>query len=156
MRFATDNSLGKLGRYLRAAGFDTVCAHEQSRDGFFTHLAADRIILTRTRSIARRWGSRRMLFIERNDPWQQLAQVIDQLGIRQADTKPFSRCLQCNQPLEPVDRAAVQSRVPAYVWQAHSVFYQCGRCIRIYWAGTHRDRMARGLSSLFQPKGHHA
>jgi uncharacterized protein len=152
MRFATDASLGKLGRHLRAAGFDTLCQHQCSQGGFFDSLDADRTILTRTEAVRRRFQRRRLIFVRDNDPWRQMLQVVRDAGIQAGQLRPFSRCLACNTPVSAVDNATVKARVPAYVWQHQQRFHECRRCGRIYWRGSHHDRICVKLSTLFQRK----
>lgn len=152
MRFATDASLGKLGRHLRAAGFDTVCQHQCRQGGCFDTIEADRIILTRTTSIRERFPDRPLVFIHSNDPLQQMIQVIRELDIRRCDTQLFHRCLACNLEINPIDRNAVIGRVPSHVWRSHQTFYQCVQCRRIFWAGSHHDRMRRRLETIFKQK----
>jgi uncharacterized protein with PIN domain len=150
MRFATDPTLGKLSRHLRAAGFDTLYPHQRPIDDFFNGIDGERIILTRTKRLLKRLKNRPHLFIRDNDPFQQMQQVVDDLGIRRSDLHPLSRCLTCNLKVHRVDKAELRGRVPAYVWQNQSIFHQCDRCQRIYWAGSHHDRMWRRLGSLFE------
>lgn len=151
MRFATDATLGKLGRYLRAAGFDTLCQHQYRHgDFFFDTLDVERVILTRTMAVKVQFQNRPLVFIRENDPLQQMIQVVRALGIRQSDLRPLSRCLACNIKISQVDRAAVKGRVPAYVWQCQQTFHTCGECQRIYWAGSHHDRMCQLLAAIFQ------
>ena len=152
MRLAADATLGKLGRHLRSTGFDTLCQH-QSRDGdFFGTTSGDRVILTRTRLLKVRFDSRALVFIRDNDPFQQMKQVVRELNIGWCDVNLFSRCLECNDNLLAVDRETVTGRVPAYVWYSHPTFHACGKCGRIYWAGSHHDRMCKRLFSIFQQK----
>lgn len=152
MRFATDATLGKLGRELRAAGFDTRCQHEHRREDFFETIDARRVILTRTKAVERRFEGRRLVFIRDNDPLQQLIQVVRALNVKPAHLKPFSRCLVCNQATVPIGRDAVKGRVPDYVWQRHRTFHACRQCRRIYWAGSHHERMCKRLDAIFQQK----
>ncbi|MBC2713096.1 MAG: hypothetical protein HGJ94_19530 [Desulfosarcina sp.] len=152
MRFATDTTLGKLGRHLRAAGFDTLCQHQCRRGDFFDTVEADRVILTRTTAVKVRFKSRPLVFIRNNDPFQQMMQVVRELGIGQSDLRPFSRCLECNMVISQVGRDAVRGRVPDYVWQRHQTFHACGKCRRIYWAGSHHDRMCNRLAAIPRQK----
>lgn len=152
IRFATDASLGKLGRHLRAAGFDTLCQHQSRYRDFFDRMDTGRVILTRTRAVRARFPDRAMVFIRDNDPLRQMVQVVRELGIRKSDLRPFSRCLGCNTAIRRVDREAVRDRVPAYVWHCHRTFHGCGRCKRIYWAGSHRDRMGTQIARIFSLK----
>ncbi|WP_372679980.1 Mut7-C RNAse domain-containing protein [Desulfosarcina sp.] len=149
-RFAAEATLGKLGRDLRTAGFDTLCQH-QSRDvHFFDTIDGGRVILTRTRLLKLRLEARPLVFIRDNDPVQQMKQVVRELNLGWCDVNLFSRCLACNQNLYEVDREAVIGLVPAYVWQRQPTFHACGQCDRIYWAGSHHDRMVERLSAIFQ------
>lgn len=152
MRFATDRSLGKLGRKLRAAGFDTLCQHQCGQHRFFDTIETDRIILTRTRAVQRRFRKRRLIFIKDNDASHQMRQVIRTLAVSSRHLNCFSRCLECNSAVSPVDRASIKGRVPGYVWQHHRLFHVCRSCQRIYWAGSHQQRMRRQFEILFEHK----
>lgn len=153
MRFATDATLGKLGRHLRAAGFDTVCQHESQDRDYFNRVAADRIILTRTLKYMARYKHRQLLFIRDNDPIEQLMQVFRDLKIGPADVEPFSRCLICNLKIKPIDKDVLRGKVPAYIWQHHRAFYVCSGCQRIYWAGSHHQRLTQNLEKIFNHEG---
>jgi uncharacterized protein with PIN domain len=152
IRFATDAALGKLGRSMRAAGFDTLCQHQCRDKDFFETLEADRVILTRTRAVARRFQDRRLIFIRDNDARQQLTQVIRTLELECDCVYYLSRCLECNLKIAPVSKNAVKGRIPEYVWQHHHHFQMCRSCKRIYWAGSHHQRMTRQLENLFKQK----
>jgi len=153
LRFATDASLGKLGRHLRTAGFDTRCAHQSREADFWNAIGATRIVLTRAAAVRKLCQKRRHLFIQDNDPWRQMQQVMQEFKIDAAELAPFSRCLACNRRISKVARQTVRGRVPDYVWQRHSSFQVCDCCGRIYWPGSHRQRMAQRLANLFQTEG---
>jgi uncharacterized protein with PIN domain len=152
MRFATDATLGKLGRHLRAAGFDTVCQHENRNRDFFDALETDRIILTRTSKLLIQYKHRYVLFVRDNDPFCQMTQVCQEMNIGYADINPFSRCLVCNLEIEPVDKQTLRGKVPAYIWQHHQTFHICRGCQRIYWAGSHHQRTTKRFEALFKIK----
>jgi uncharacterized protein with PIN domain len=152
MRFATDATLGKLGRQLRAAGFDTRCQHEHRHGDFFESIDSRRVILTRTKAVERRCKGRLLIFIRDNAPQHQMIQVVRELNIEPDHLRPFSRCLACNTATEPVGRDAVKGLVPDYVWQRHSSFHVCDQCRRVYWAGSHHQRLCERLDAIFQQK----
>lgn len=153
LRFATDASLGKLGRHLRAAGFDTRCEHQSRKTKFWNAIGMDRIVLTRATAVRKRCANRGHLFIRDNDPWRQMRQVVRELKIDAADLKPFSRCLDCNRRIRAVERLTIRCCVPDYVWQRHTSFQACDHCRRIYWPGSHHQRMGRRLANLFSAEG---
>jgi len=153
-RFAADAALGKLGRHLRAAGFDTCLAPQSAQDDFWQTLDPKRIVLTRTMKLWQRFKDRKSVFIRENDPWRQFLQVVRELKIQADELDPFSRCLACNCRLRDVDRQTVKGRVPDYVWQHHARFRTCDRCRRLYWSGSHPARMEERMAAIFstQPR----
>ena len=80
-----------------------------------------------------------------------MVEVMQRLGLSANDLKPLSRCRYCNAPLAPLDRNLVQGRVPEHVFLHHRWFYECPRCHRVYWPGSHikgisgtlRDQLAQ-------------
>ena len=52
--FAAEKTLGKLAKWLRLLGFDTLYESEVAADEFYENLENDRILLTRTRHIRRK------------------------------------------------------------------------------------------------------
>ncbi|MBU0513354.1 MAG: Mut7-C RNAse domain-containing protein, partial [Proteobacteria bacterium] len=79
---------------------------------------------------------------------EQLRQCCQELGIKCRPENLFTRCARCNEPLEEVGRESVMSRVPEYVYETQEHFRTCPGCGRIYWAGTHPERMLRFLESI--------
>ncbi len=138
--FAADRTLGKLAKWLRILGFDTIFESNVSNKGFYDHLEPERVLLTRTAKIRDRFAAKRLLFIESDDVCEQLRQVIGELAIARQDIRVFSRCLPCNSPIIEVNKQAVYGRVPDYIWQTHDEFSRCRQCERIYWSGSHVAR----------------
>ena len=151
VRFITDPSLGKLCKWLRILGFDTL--QEREARGLKRRLptAEGHYLLTRVRALKDLPNSGRTIFIASNDPMAQLRQVIRQTGISMDDIRPFSRCIRCNQPTAAMDRASVFGRVPDYVWETAERIDQCPGCGRFYWRGSHSRRMAGRIRQLFDP-----
>ncbi|MDH3567835.1 MAG: Mut7-C RNAse domain-containing protein, partial [Desulfobacteraceae bacterium] len=94
MRFAVENTLGKLAKWLRILGFDTFYKPDLSAEKLMD-IETGRILLTRTTRI-RGWNtSRKLIFITSDNPFEQVREVIGTLGITQKDARPFSRCVRC-------------------------------------------------------------
>jgi len=72
------------------------------------------------------------IFISSDRVADQLAEVIQTLGLVLADLQPFSRCIRCNQPIKTVGKDEVVVSVPEYIWEIHDVFKSCGACGRVY------------------------
>lgn len=148
--FTAETTLGKLAKWLRILGFDTVYQAGVSGDGLPDPAGKNRILLTRTKRVRDRSTDHKLVFINSNDPYEQVREVLQALGIGAADTRPFSRCTRCNILTRQVDKDAVRSRVPAYVWETNSTFQICSRCRRIYWPGSHIQRSYDIIKQFFE------
>jgi len=78
----------------------------------------------------------------------QLLEAVERLALAPDGSGWLSRCLECNAPLEPGDREALRGLVPERVFATHSDFMRCPGCAKIYWAGSHADRMLERLTRL--------
>jgi len=147
--FFVDKNLGKLTKWLRLLGFDTLSERDVPIDQ--CRYPNERIVATRSRVLFKRCRTGRCLLI-RSDHWfEQLRQVIEDIGIDSAAIRPFTRCLHCNDPIESIDRARIYGKVPDHIWDTHHEFMRCDRCDRIYWPGSHPQHSAETINRLFEP-----
>ncbi len=149
MRFAVENTLGKLAKWLRILGFDTFYKPDLSAEKLMD-IGTGRILLTRTARIRGRNTSRKLIFITSDNPFEQVREVIGTLGITQKDARPFSRCVRCNTMVQKVDKDSIRKRVPDYIWETHDAFRSCSQCGRIYWPGSHTQRSRDIIKRLFK------
>ena len=147
-RFIVDEMAGRLARWLRFAGFDTLHRNMIS-DGTLIGLALreGRIILTRDRRLPAARSLPPHLLIGSPFLDEQLRQVFRELGLKLEVKLVFTRCSECNQNLTPVNRSAVLSRVPPYVYRRRRKFFSCPGCGKIFWKGTHREKVLMKLLS---------
>jgi len=149
LKFIVDNNVGKLAKWLRMIGYDAVL-FGGSDDSYLVAkaLADDRIILTRDTQIMKRGvitsGRLKAILINSDEPEPQIRQVIDTLNL-DCRLRPFTLCLECNQPLEERSKDQVKDRVPPYVFLTQKQYMECPACHRIYWRGTHWEAMTRKL-----------
>ena len=148
MRFAADRMLGKLAKWLRILGYDTLYSRTLSNDRFLTLADEDRILLSRNTRLMGKVAPDRLIFVEANDPEMQLQGLIRQLGLKPQPDKFFSRCTICNSLLELVEPEDVVGKVPDYIWAGHNRFSECKTCERIYWPGSHFARSHREIGRL--------
>jgi uncharacterized protein with PIN domain len=142
-RFLLDGHLGRLARYLRLAGFDTVYVAHRA-DAALARASSDenRILLTRDRGLLKRREILHGYLVRAHDPQTQFVEVLRRfdLGDRLA---PFTRCLACNGRLHDATDAEVGERVPVPVRRRYCRFRACADCGRVYWEGTHYARLTR-------------
>lgn len=144
-----DNNVGKLAKWLRMMGYDTLFFKGSDDASMIAAaLAEDRVILTRDTQIMKRRlvtsGQLKVLLIETDKPELQMRQVINSLNL-DCQFRLFALCLECNQPLVERSKQEVKDRVPPYVFQTQSQYTECPACHRIYWRGTHWQAMTRNL-----------
>ena len=149
LKFIVDNNVGKLAKWLRIMGYDTLLftGDDDSRM-IVIALKEDRIIITRDTQIMKRRvvtsGRLKAILITTDEPELQIQQVIENLKL-DCQFRPFTICLECNQPLLERSKQEVADRVPPYVFQTQSQYMECPACHRIYWRGTHWQAMTRKL-----------
>ncbi len=148
MRFAADRMLGKLAKWLRILGYDTLYSNTLSNDRFLALADEDRILLSRDTRLVGKVAPDRLIFVEANDPRMQIRGLIRQLGLKPQPDEFFSRCAVCNGLLEPVEPEDVVGKVPDYIWTSHNEFSECKTCERIYWPGSHLARSRREIRRL--------
>jgi uncharacterized protein with PIN domain len=148
-RFFADVMLGTLARWLRILGFDTSYENFIEDDDLIRICRLERrIALTRDKRLAKRKDLKPCLFIEGNTLSEQLTEVLEFTGGAYDPASLLSRCLECNSPIEEVKKATVEEEVPPYVFRTQGGFRRCPDCGRIYWAGTHRERILERLRKL--------
>ena len=152
MKFIVDSNVGRLARWLRIAGFDTVFINDLD-DNRLVRLALSegRVLLTKDTQILKRrvatTGRLKVILIESEEVKAQLRQVVKTLKLTE-EIKPFTLCLECNQPLVTKDKEEVKELVPPYVFETQTQYMQCPACNRVYWRGTHWQRMSRELEKI--------
>ena len=147
--FAADRTLGKLAKWLRLMGFDTIYEGDAAGSGFNAAIDQNRILLTRMRRLRGTSAAGETIFIESDDPHRQIREVIEHLELDYSTLAPYSRCLRCNRELERIERADAYGRVPDYTWETQVDFSRCPGCRRIFWPGSHVNRSRRQLIRLF-------
>jgi uncharacterized protein with PIN domain len=148
MKFVADAMLGTLAKWLRILGYDTHFDPELD-DHQLVRLARgqDRVLLTRDRELVRRRGLC-VLLVSSEQLDAQIDQVLADLELE--PDRSFSRCPVCNTLLAEIDCETARSRVPAYVARTHKTFKSCPTCQRIYWRGSHWQRIDDQLARMLK------
>jgi uncharacterized protein with PIN domain len=160
IKFIADNNVGKLARWLRLIGYDTLL-FKQKDDGQMIRIALseNRVILTKDSQFMKRRlvinGKLKTVYIRQDDPKLQVQKVVEDLNL-DYHFKPFSLCLECNRALIARDKEEVKTLVPPHVAETQTQYTQCPACHRIYWPGTHWQAMVKKLQDLKGGGGNHA
>ncbi len=141
-KFICDFMLGRLAKWLRLLGFDTVYYNNPDDPGILHRaLKEDRIILSRSKEIIKYKNS---ILIKSENIEEQLKQLKKTIKI----TSPLCRCPECNTPLNIVNKEDIKDEVPKYIYKIHSDFKRCPDCGKIFWKGTHYREIKRKINEL--------
>jgi uncharacterized protein with PIN domain len=147
LAFIADAHMGGLARMLRMLGFDTVYDNALDDPQIVACASAERrVVLTRDRELLKCRDILRGCFVHALRPEAQLREVARRYGIA-LHMRPFTLCLHCNLPLDIAEPHAVVDRVPDRIRAHYRQFMHCPGCGRIYWEGSHWERMRSILAA---------
>lgn len=147
MKFLCDQMLASLGKWLRAAGYDTEIITDQTTDRIILDMALkeNRLLLTRDRHfLTLKPENSNVIFLKGNSIKTCITELNEKLTINWL-LHPFSRCLVCNSLLSEPNEELINKLVPADVRMTSNAFRYCTQCKKIYWEGSHTQRMFKQL-----------
>ncbi len=149
-KFVIDANLGKLTKYVRMLGFDSLYSNHFS-DEEIMRIASEenRIILTRDIGILMHNQVTHGYFLRSPHPKEQLSELIRRFDLL-SRIQPFTRCMNCNGVLMEISKASIKGEVKEDTYHNFSAFFQCCECHKIYWKGSHFDRMLKMIKGLQQ------
>jgi uncharacterized protein with PIN domain len=140
-RFILDVHLGILARNLRLLGFDTFYRNDlQDEEIIRISLNEQRIILTRDRQMLKNGKVTHGHYVRNTNPEKQTREIVSHFDLKNL-FRPFSRCLDCNGIIVRVEKDLVINQLLPKTRKAFHEFYQCQSCRKVYWKGSHYDRM---------------
>ncbi len=90
------------------------------------------------------------IIVTGEDLHEQLRQVLEQEGVCPDPDLFLTRCLICNVPVREATPEKVAGRVPERIFDKVAVFHECPVCGRIYWQGSHADRIKSKLQNILR------
>ncbi|WP_099211917.1 Mut7-C RNAse domain-containing protein [Thermococcus henrietii] len=137
MKFIADMMLGRLARWLRLYGYDTLYGIEDDDEIIEVAQKEGRVVLTKDVALARRaerLGAK--AFLLRSNSLEGQVEELKRLGVQFEELFPANaRCPKCNGPIKAVPKEAVKGKVPPGVYEDYNEFYVCQNCGQIYWPG---------------------
>lgn len=146
--FVADAHLGRLARYLRLLGFDTLFENDPG-DEALARISAEegRVLLSRDRGLLRRPAVTHGVWVPTVRPREQLRYVLERLDLFRL-LRPFTRCTVCNGSLTVADKRTLSDEVPSRVRVVFEDFWRCSDCGRIYWEGSHYERLSHLVDQM--------
>lgn len=154
-RFLVDEMLARLGRWLRAAGHDTLIPRPGASDAelMATARGERRLLITRDRKLTEFRDADQWVVWLRANTTEECARELGRRIRLDWLRAPFTRCLVCNTPLTQGADADIAA-VPEHSRRVVNAVWRCPGCQRLYWHGGHVRRMRRRLESLAAHQRH--
>jgi uncharacterized protein with PIN domain len=147
-------NLGKLAKWLRILGYDTVFYPGNADRDFLKRATKEgRVALTRKKNTKGRLSSGKLVIIQSDNVLDQLREIMDKLSFLPEPERMFSICSRCNSELIEVCKEEISGMVPDYIFASHTEFHVCPHCRGIFWPGTHIEKVQSYLKAHIQ--SHH-
>lgn len=140
-KLIADMMLGRLARWLRLYGYDTVYGVKDDDEIIEIAKKEGRIILTRDEELAK--GAKNAILISSNKFEEQIKQLME-LGFTFNELFPENaRCPKCNGLIKEIPKEKIKDKVPPGVYEKYNEFYICTECGQIYWPGRQWQEMVK-------------
>ena len=152
-KFACDRTLGRLAKWLRIIGYDTIYwSTTDDAKLLETCHAENRILLTRNANLLKNAAKQNVkgdvifYFIPENSVWNQLKNIVNAFELTRKNN--LNLCSECNTEVLKVEKSDVEGHVPEYVFETQDNFTRCPKCGKYYWQGSHVTRMTGRLDEI--------
>jgi len=147
-RFILDVHLGRLAKYLRTMGFDTLYQNNYSDEEIVEISNRDkRIILTRDKGLLMRNAVQRGYWVRNTGVKDQVFEIIRKFDLFSL-ISPFKRCIECNGIIDPVTKESIIDLIQPGTNKYFNEFFRCTGCRKVYWKGSHYGRMNQYLMGI--------
>jgi uncharacterized protein with PIN domain/sulfur carrier protein ThiS len=150
LAFVADAHLGGLARLLRMLGFDTMYDQHLADALIVERARAERrVVLTRDRELLKCRDVARGAYVRGLKAEEQLREVAARYPLAHR-MRAFTLCLHCNVALARAPAEAMAEQVPERIQAQYATFMWCPQCGRVYWEGSHWDRMRSVLAATLE------
>jgi len=151
-RFVLDGHLGRLASHLRMLGLDCLYHNAYEDDELVRiSVAEGRILLTRDRLLLMHKVITQGYLLRSLNATEQLYEVVGRYGLVKW-VRPFERCMNCNHPLEAVQKETVLEKLEPLTEKYYDEFKLCPACDQVYWKGSHYERMLSLIAKVSETR----
>jgi len=156
MKFIADRMLGRLSRWLRLFGYDTLeIKKQENEDDLLLELAGkeDRILISRDAPLIRKAIKKGLGAYDVQSPhiMEQLREM--QLQFKLSFEPKMDRCTLCNSLIRKIDPSGMEIlKTKEYVYperlEIETEFWICDKCGQVYWQGSHWKNILEKINEL--------
>ncbi|MCR4417844.1 MAG: Mut7-C RNAse domain-containing protein [Ignavibacteria bacterium] len=149
-KFICDVNLGGLAKNLRKLGLNVFYSNSISDDEIVKiSIQSKIIVLTKDIGILKRKDVQYGYYVRNVYPQKQTIEVLKVFSVGKY-IEPFSRCLECGTKLKRISREKAKSKLPDHFFEKQMKFYHCPTCDKIYWQGSHFERMSSQINKFLR------
>ncbi|MEM3555410.1 MAG: Mut7-C RNAse domain-containing protein [Candidatus Micrarchaeia archaeon] len=149
--FVADVMLKKLARWLRLLGVEVLYPPSVDDDKIIEFAKEkNKILLTMDSDLCKRARKQgvRVFLMPRRETDEQLALLVRRFKINLSNAPSTVFCPLCNGTLKQVGRKEVKKTVPEEIVAKHEVFWMCRECKKVFWEGSHWEKINRKLEVI--------
>lgn len=151
-RFVADVHLGRLARNLRLLGFDVAWRNDADDRALIDQMRREeRCLLTRDRRLLMSRHVEKGYCVRSDQHREQTAEVVRRFDLAERAV-PFSRCPRCNGTLRAVAKEEIEQELEPLTRLHYHEFVRCDDCGKLYWEGSHMDRLRKLLTCALSPE----
>jgi uncharacterized protein with PIN domain len=142
--------LGTLAKWLRIYGFDTFYENSKISDEKLIEISKDekRVLISRDKELIQIAKRENIKTIELKtiDIDEQIKAVLKDMKFDKSQI--LSRCIICNSEVNEINKNEIKDKVPKKVFENNEEFWFCNICKKIYWKGSHYEKMIGKINNL--------
>ncbi len=151
VKFLADEMLGTVAKWLRILGFDTEYARDMEDYEILLKAGKEgRVLITRDAELfdrAKRRGLK-AIYLPHAELDRDMKEII---SVYPPEKERFMcRCTVCNSEIVEIPKKDVRGRVPEGVYERQERFWYCEKCGRIYWEGSHWEKMRSFVEEILK------
>jgi uncharacterized protein with PIN domain len=142
---------GKLARFLRMLGYDTLYRKAESVEEMLSESKQNnRLVVSGSGKIISICNKQQIesIYISSNDISEQLKEIKEGLQIIINFPPKEMRCSLCNGHLSSKNKSDIIDRIPEGTSKRYEEFWECDSCSQIFWLGSHWEDIKRIIQKL--------
>ena len=150
--FLVDAMLGNIAKKLRLLGYDSEYSSDNENGELIQRAKNEnRVLVTKDVPLSEKAKKQKIsvIHIKNSKEIEQLAQIFKNLKLSKlVISGNTTRCTECNGELKIINKDNVMNKVPDGILEKINDFWECINCKKIYWEGTHIERLQNFVDEL--------